>query len=43
MCSHFGSMDVQQSLLETQGENPGENSHEGLMILIEKSQSEKQN
>lgn len=40
--SHSGLAGAPQSLLETQGGNPGENSHEELMILIEKPQPEKQ-
>lgn len=36
-------MGAPQLLLETQGGNPGENSHEGLTILIEKPQPERQN
>lgn len=33
-------MGVPQPLLETQGGNPGENSHKGHTILFEKSQPE---
>ena len=40
--SHSGLAGAPQSLLETQGGNPAENSREELMILIEKPQPEKQ-
>lgn len=36
-------MAAPQSFLETRGGNPGENSHEGLTIPIEKLQPEKRN